>query len=238
MVPGTSASHAPPARSREGLLAHARALVGARLADLADDLGMPVPVGGVRSKGWSGQIIERELGGGEQTGRGPDFADLGVELKTVPVDARLVPLESTCICQIDPVAILDESWARSAVRHKLSTVLWVALEVPAAARANVASARHVGDRRVAAVRLWSPSAAEDEALRQDFELFVERYFRPGRAEQITGHVGALMQVRPKGRNARDTRLAPGPAGELVRVGKCGFYLRPGFVGELLAAGAR
>ena len=39
-----------------------RALVGATLAEIADGLGLPVPIGHVRTKGWSGQIIERELG--------------------------------------------------------------------------------------------------------------------------------------------------------------------------------
>src|SRR4051812_47154692 len=46
------------------LLAHARALVGVTLAELADGLGLPVPVGRVRTKGWPGRIIERELGAG------------------------------------------------------------------------------------------------------------------------------------------------------------------------------
>ena len=37
---------------RERLLAHARALVGVTLAEVADDLGLPVPAGRVRTKGW------------------------------------------------------------------------------------------------------------------------------------------------------------------------------------------
>src|SRR5436190_22697545 len=90
-------------RTLEGLLAHARALVGVELGDLADGLGLPVPSGLVRTKGWSGQIIEHELGVVTGTGRGPDFAALGVELKTVPVDTDRVPLESTAVCQTEPI---------------------------------------------------------------------------------------------------------------------------------------
>jgi hypothetical protein len=67
------------------LLAHARALVGVELGELADALGLPVPVGQVRTKGWSGQVIEHELGVALGGARGPDFAALGIELKTVPV---------------------------------------------------------------------------------------------------------------------------------------------------------
>jgi len=208
----------------EALLGHARALVGVSLADLADGMGLPVPVGAVRTKGWPGQIIERELGAGE--GRGPDFAALGVELKTVPVDPDLTPRESTAVCQIDPIAISGESWETSYVRHKLARVLWVALAVPP-------DGRDVGDRRVAAVRLWAPAPAEELVLRADFELFVRGFFRVGRGGEITGHQGVALQVRPKGRNAADLRSAYGPDGAPVRIGKSGFYLRPSFVGPII-----
>jgi DNA mismatch repair protein MutH len=222
-----------PSRERtlEDLLAHARALVGVELGELADGLGLPVPAGLVRTKGWSGRIIEHELGAGRLLAgggaRGPDFAALGVELKTVPVTPALLPLESTAVCQIDPVAIAAESWETSYLREKLARVLFVALEVPPGARS-------VGERRVAAVRLWTPDAAEERLLRADFELFVRGFFRRGRADDITGHLGAALQVRPKGRNAADTRDGYDAEGRAIRVGKRGFYLRPSFVAAVLS----
>jgi DNA mismatch repair protein MutH len=211
----------------DALLAHARALVGVELGALADALGLPVPVGRVRTKGWSGQVIEHELGVAVGGTRGPDFEALGIELKTVPVTPALVPLESTAVCQIDPIAIAGESWETSYVRVKLARVLFVALEVPAGAGS-------VGDRRVAAVRLWAPAAEDDAVLRGDFELFVRDYFRRGRAAEITGHLGAALQVRPKGRDADDLRDAYDAEGRPTRIGKMGFYLRPAFVGRILA----
>jgi len=219
----------------EALLAHARALVGVELGELAETLGLPVPAGRVRTKGWSGQVVEHELGVAAGGARGPDFAALGVELKTVPVaagyDGNLSPLESTAVCQIDPIAIAAESWESSYVRRKLARVLFVALEVPPGARS-------VGERRVAAVRLWSPSPVEERVLREDFELFVRLYFRRGRAAEITGHLGAALQVRPKGRNAADDRAGYDAAGNPTRVGKCGFYLRPAFVAAILRTASR
>jgi DNA mismatch repair protein MutH len=210
----------------DALLAHARALVGVELGELADALGLPVPVGRVRTKGWSGQVLEQELGVAVGGGRGPDFEALGIELKTVPVTADLAPLESTAVCQIDPVAIAGESWETSYVRNKLARVLFVALEVPGGARS-------IGERRVTAVRLWSPDAGQEQALRADFELFVRGFFRQGRAAEITGHLGAVLQVRPKGRDAADLRDAYDAEGRPTRIGKCGFYLRPAFVRGIL-----
>jgi DNA mismatch repair protein MutH len=52
-------------------------------------------------------------------------------------------------------------------------------------------------------------------------------------DEITGHLGKVLQVRPKGRNNRDTRPGYDAQGQPTRVGKCGFYLRPGFVGAIL-----
>ncbi|HVR63765.1 MAG TPA: MutH/Sau3AI family endonuclease [Polyangia bacterium] len=210
----------------QSLLAHARALVGVELGDLADQLGLPVPVGAVQTKGWSGQIIERELGVESGGVRGPDFAALGVELKTVPVDVERVPQESTAVCHIDPIAIAGDSWETSYVREKLRRVLFVALEVPPGSVS-------VGERRVVAAGLWSPGPAEEEILRNDFMLFVRAYFRRGRADEITGHLGTALQVRPKGRNAADMRDGYDAAGRPTRVGKSGFYLRPSFVAAIL-----
>jgi DNA mismatch repair protein MutH len=190
-------------------------------------LGLPVPAGRLRTKGWSGQVIERELGAGDGGALGPDFAELGVELKTVPVQRDLLPVESTAVCHIDPVAIAGESWATSYVRKKLAQVLFIALEVE---RRQAAS---VGDRRVVAVRLWSPSPEEEGLLRADFGLFVRDYFRCGRASEITGHLGRVLQVRPKARRASDLRDAFGADGKPIRIGRCGFYLRPTFVGCIL-----
>jgi DNA mismatch repair protein MutH len=214
--------------SLTALLAHARALVGVELGEIADGLGLPVPPGQVRTKGWPGQILERELGVEAGGVRGPDFAALGVELKTVPVGPGpdFAPRESTAVCQIDPIAIAADSWETSYVRQKLRRVLFVALEVPP-------NDESVGARRVAAVRLWTPDAEEERALRADFELFVRGYFRRGRTDEITGHLGQVMQVRPKGKNAADLRDGYDADGRPARVGKCGFYLRPSFVAAIL-----
>jgi len=227
-VADSSRDQTPHSSEREALLRHARALVGTSLAEIADGLGMPVPIGAVTTKGWSGQIIERELGAGS-TAHGPDFASLGIELKTVPVRSDLVPLESTAVCHIDPVAIAGESWMTSYARQKLAQVLFVALEVRKGATS-------VGERHVTAVKLWSPTPTEEELLRADFELFVRDYFRRGRAAEITGHLGQVLQVRPKARNSSERRAAFGPDGKDTSIGRSGFYLRPAFVCGILRTG--
>lgn len=217
----------PDENSIAVLLSHAHALRGATLADLAEGLGIPVPAGLRTPKGWSGRIVEQELGAGGSL-RGPDFTHLGVELKTVPVRDDFRPLESTAVCHIDPVAIAGESWATSYVRRKLTQVLFIALECPKAPHS-------IGDRKIIGVRLWSPSADEERVLQADFEHIVRYYFRQGRAHELTGHVGQVLQVRPKGRNSADKQSAFDTHGHPTQLGRCGFYLRPAFVCGILRA---
>jgi DNA mismatch repair protein MutH len=76
------------------------------------------------------------------------------------------------------------------------------------------------------VTLWAPAPADDAVLRADFELFVREYFRRGRAAEITGHLGAALQVRPKGRDAADLRDAYDADGRPTRIGKMGFTCVP------------
>ena len=208
------------------LLAHARALVGTELGEIADNLGLPVPHGQVRTKGWPGQILERELGVEAGGVRGPDFAALGVELKTVPTGADLVPRESTAVCQIDPIAIAAESWETSYVREKLQRVLFVALEVPP-------DDDSVGARRVAAVRQVALDAVEERALRADFELFVRGYSGAGARTRSPATWARSCRCVPRARTARDLARRLRRRRQPGRVGKCGFYLRPAFVAEIL-----
>jgi len=214
-------------KSISALLSHARALRGASLADLAESLGVPVPAGSRIPKGWAGRLVEQELGA-EGSFRGPDFTRLGIELKTVPVREDFWPLESTAVCHIDPVVIAGESWATSYVRQKLQHVLFIALACPKAPHS-------IGDRHITGVRLWNPSLEEERLLQTDFEYIVRNYFRQGRAHALTGHVGKVLQVRPKGRNRADMQGAYDADGNPSRLGRCGFYLRPAFVCGILRA---
>ena len=93
------------------------------------------------------------VGAGDRAGAGrrrrrraqPRLRPLGVELKTVPVTAALVPIESTAVCQIDPVAIAAKPNGRPAT----SATSWRAC---CSSRSRCRRARaSVGDRRVAAV---------------------------------------------------------------------------------------
>ena len=206
------------------LLARAVALESRTLADIAGDLGISVPTDPRRSKGWAGQLLEVALGAESGSLAEPDFPHLGVEMKTVPVDARGRPRESTYVCTAPVDGSAGSDWSTSWVRRKLACVLWVALS---------ADASTPGDRRVVGTLLWTPTPAEEQALQADWEMFAEA-MALGDLWQMDARRGVVLQLRPKAANAGEWAWAVDAEGEWVRRNPLGFYLRPAFTRALLA----
>ncbi len=220
------ASGRPAPTSEAELVARAAALAGRTLGELAVELGVAVPPDLRRAKGFAGQLLERALGATAGSRAEPDFPALGVELKTIPVDERGRPCESTFVCTIDSVAIGAVEWERSLVRRKLLRVLWVPVEG--------SRALAVGARRLGAALLWSPGLAEEAALRFDWEELAGLIGR-GDVEQVTGHLGRHLQVRPKAAHGRARRRALDPDGMSFEALPRGFYLRASFTAAILAS---
>ena len=211
-----------PPKSEEELLRRARALAGHPLGAIAERLCLPW-ADTSRSKGFVGQLLERALGATATSRAEPDFVGLGIELKSVPVDAYGKPSETTFVCTAD-LTEMATRWEQSRVRKKLARVLFVPVE------ADRALAQP--QRRVGMPFLWRPSAEEEGLLRGDYEEFAE-LVSAGRVEEITAHLGQVLQMRPKGRNARQVRWGVDEDGTPIRVPPRGFYLRAPFVGSLL-----
>src|SRR6185295_14667446 len=126
----------------------------------------------------------------------PDFEELGVELKTLPVDPTGKPLESTFVCTIPLTEIGEVEWAASRVRRKLERVLWVLVEGM--------RERPVAERRIGEPLLWSLDPESEAALRFDWEELAGLIGR-GDVESISGKIGRYLQIRPKARDGSARR---------------------------------
>ncbi|MBS9542891.1 DNA mismatch repair endonuclease MutH [Morganella morganii subsp. sibonii] len=213
----------PPASESE-LLSRAQSLAGATFGELAGCAGILVPPDLRRDKGWVGMLLEYWLGAEAGSKAEQDFAHLGVELKTIPVDESGVPLETTFVCVAPLTGNSGVTWAECHVRHKLSRVLWVPVE----------GARHIplAERRVGSPLLWSPSDEEERLLRADWEELMDMIVL-GKVEQITARHGQVMQIRPKAANSRALTEAIGPHGQPIQTLPRGFYLKKNFTAPLL-----
>ena len=211
---------APPT-SIDELLARAHALAGLNIDELAGRVGFSVEGAAVRTKGKVGELLERALGATAGSAAELDFPELEVELKTVPVGEDGRPIESTFVCAFGLMDAERASFETSWVRRKLSRVLFVPVMELA------------GERRIRPAVLWSPTAEQERALKDDFDEIVGR-IAIGDIEGLSAHVGGYMQLRPKAATGSVRTAAPGRDGELVSTVPRGFYLRARFVGALLA----
>ncbi|MEX4491167.1 DNA mismatch repair endonuclease MutH [Haemophilus influenzae] len=210
----------------EQLLSQAQSIAGLTFGELADELHIPVPIDLKRDKGWVGMLLERALGATAESKAEQDFSHLGVELKTLPINAEGYPLETTFVSLAPLVQNSGVKWENSHVRHKLSCVLWMPIE----------GSRHIPlrERHIGAPIFWKPTAEQERQLKQDWEELMDLIVL-GKLEQITARIGEVMQLRPKGANSRAVTKGIGKNGEIIDTLPLGFYLRKEFTAQILNA---
>lgn len=214
-----------PPENESILMDRARALAGYTLGELAHMARLPIPLDLKRDKGWVGMLIEYFLGATAGSKAEQDFANIGIELKTIPIDSQGVPLETTFVSVAPLTGNSGLTWENSHVRRKLSRVLWFPIEgerqIPLA------------QRRVANPLIWSPSPFEEQLLRQDWEELMDLIVL-GKVEAITARHGQVLQIRPKAANNKALTEAIGEFGQPILTLPRGFYLKKDFTAPLLA----
>ena len=210
--------------SPQALLRHAQSFAGFTLGELAERYKEQLPQRLLHKKGWVGQFLELILGATSGSLAQPDFPDIGVELKTLPIDENGSPLESTYVSVVPLKDIQGLRWENSVVRHKLLHVLWV----PIVASRDIP----IEQRQVAMPFLWQPSPDEEQILKKDFDGVLEEVSM-GNIEHLDARYGDILQVRPKAANSKALTDAIGPDGKTIQTLPRGFYLRPQFTKQCL-----
>lgn len=206
------------------LLEKAQWLAGFTLGEIATMLNVPVPPDLKRDKGWVGMLIETALGAKAGSKAEQDFAHLGIELKTIPVNRYNQPLETTFVSLAPLTDNHGVIWQTSHVKHKLQRVLWIPIQgergIP------------LEERVVGQPILWSPSIEQEQQLQQDWEELMELIVL-GRLQAINASLGEVLQLRPKGRNSKSLAGAINENGQRIKSLPLGFYLRKNFTAQIL-----
>ena len=211
--------------NEQELLLRARALEHSTVGQLADALSVNIGNDPLHTKGSIGQLVELALGATAGSLSIPDFPELGIELKTIPIGPSGQPKESTHVCTATLQPEPGFSFYDSCVAHKLARVLWLPVEG--------ATGGAIADRQFGRAQLWSPNENQWQTLRDDWEEIHELICQ-GQVQSITARHGEALQLRPKGANARSTVMAIGPGGRPIRTNPRAFYLRPKFTATLLS----
>lgn len=213
-----------PPKTKAQLLQRAQAIEGLSFAQLSTSLGIVIPSNPNRRKGWIGQAIELALGADGHNKAQPDFHDLGVELKTIPLSATHKPTESTFITSIPLLTIHQQTWKTSQCYGKLKCVLWVPVEGD-----RTIPYEH---RRIGRACLWSPEPTQEGILEADWEYLVSQ-ITTGNLEHLDARSGEYLQIRPKAANGKSLCYAFDFEGNKVQTLPRGFYLRSSFTSNVL-----
>lgn len=191
---------------------------GQTIGALARELNIPIPKNLLQAKGWMGQLLEHHLGATGTSHAVHDFPNLAIELKTIPVDAEIKPLESTYVCtlQTNEHAM---NWRESWVYRKLHQVLWIPIlgEKSSPIEARV----------VMTPLLWHMPPGIEAVLQTDWEELME-LMQFGHGTQISAKYGTFLHIRPKAANSRVLTPYIENDGFSTKIVPKGFYLRPAF----------
>ncbi|WP_095505035.1 DNA mismatch repair endonuclease MutH [Paraferrimonas sedimenticola] len=217
-------SNSQPPQSIDELMQRAYSMAGQSLSELAQSWAIQVPNNLKRDKGWVGQLIELQLGATAGSKAEPDFAHLGVELKTLPLSHSNTPLETTYVTVVPLVGHRSMRFEDSVVYHKLKRVLWV----PVQGERDIP----VGDRIIGTPILWEPTPEQWRILRNDWEELMEMVAL-GQVESISARFGDALHIRPKAANSRALTEGVGQGGTIIQTLPRGFYLQKSFTQGIL-----
>ncbi|HRD70043.1 MAG TPA: DNA mismatch repair endonuclease MutH [Legionella sp.] len=213
-----------PPKTEQELLERCEAIKGLSFAQLCLGLNVSIPDNRDHRKGWIGQVLELALGCDAQNKSAPDFMDLGVELKTLPIGSSGKPTESTFVTSIPLLTIHQQEWLTSQCYSKLKRVLWIPVEGDTDI---IYSQRRIGQGFI-----WSPDAEELSGLEADWNHLVE-LISTGQLETLDARVGDYLQVRPKAANGKSLCYGFDSCGNKIKTLPRGFYLRSTFTGKIM-----
>ncbi len=213
-----------PPRTQQELMERCQQLAGRTLGSIASDVGLRTPENLKRHKGWVGTLLEQVLGANAGNKAEPDFIELGIEMKTLPLNAQGEPKESTYVCTVSMQQSGKMIWQDSWVKRKLSHVLWVPVE---ADKAIPLAERYIGQ-----AWLWQPSSEQEAILERDWNELMDRIVL-GEQDKISGKEGEYLQIRPKAANSSIISKGISASGETEFINPKGFYLRSSFTKTLM-----
>lgn len=214
------------------ILIKAKSLQGYNLEDLHNYLNISSPKSIIKSKGHTGQLIELLLGASATSKPIPDFPELGLEIKTLPIDNNHKVLETTYVCTAPVLSNLNNKnyknnfiFEESVVYKKLNLVLWVPIIYNY--KNKIQNSNIYTNRIIGQSFIWHPSIKELNLIKTDWIELTEMLIL-GQADKVSSHYGEVLQIRPKAANSNSITTSTDMEGNKIKTLPRGYYLRTSF----------
>lgn len=213
-----------PPKSFEELIERLNLITGLSISEIADNLKIKLPVSTTRGKGFIGELLEIALGASAKNQSIPDFPELGLELKSLPIDKNFKPLESTFVCHAPLMNIRDLNFKNSALYAKIKRVLFILIDGT--------KGLDYSEKYIRGYFFYTPTQEDLVTLNKDFDELYE-LIKTGEVEKINARIGHIVQLRPKGADGTALTQAIGKDGQIIMTRPRGFYIRRCFTQELI-----
>ncbi|MBQ2381059.1 MAG: DNA mismatch repair endonuclease MutH [Succinivibrio sp.] len=213
-----------PPESFEELIERLNRITGLSISEIAADLNVNLPISTTRGKGFTGELLEVVLGASAKNQSIPDFPELGLELKTLPIDQNFKPLESTFVCHAPLMNVRDLRFENSPLYAKIKRVLFILIDGT--------KGLEYSEKYIRGYFFYTPTENDLLTLKKDFDELYE-LIKTGEVESITARIGHIVQLRPKGADGTALTQAIGKDGQIIMTRPRGFYIRRSFTQELI-----
>lgn len=144
------------------------------------------------NKGFGGNLVDAILGADAGNEPAPDVSSLGIEIKTIPIEAGPSVQWPTKVTAMNYADVATTQWAESTVFHKLRTVLFVPI-----VKYDTSSPDHWYIRRPF---LWLPSQEILKQLEHDYnsvrKLVLDHHFDDIHSGRPPNGQGKYLMVKP------------------------------------------
>lgn len=209
--------------NENNLLKHAKSMNGYSINELSVKYNIQLKKN-TKNKGYLGNIIENFFGLQNNNKPIKDFYSLGIELKTIPINDKGIPLESTFICSVPLIRNSGLIWNTSYVRYKINRILWIPIEKN--------KSTNITEYRVKYPFLWSPNYEEEKKIKTDWNEIMDMVVL-GKIKNISSQYGEILFVKTKANSKKNYTQAIGEDGQPILTIPKGFYLRKKFTYLLL-----
>ncbi|RIY34115.1 hypothetical protein CKF54_01380 [Psittacicella hinzii] len=214
----------PAPKSLAELLCYCDNISGKTLEEVATRHNVEMIYTLQENRGWIGNLIEIALGAVAGSKPTQDFANLGVELKTLAINAKGEAKNDIFVSSLPINGYMMQSWENSHLLYKLKKILFVPIEADPSIPLK--------QRRIGKAFFWSPTIQELQTLKQDWQTIMN-FITLQDFEQLKGNIGNILCVRIKALNRNQSISSKDVDGFKINLAPLSFYLRRSFINQIL-----